>query len=324
MDEMTPASREPADRSDQIRAAAPGPADDAPARTTDAGAGDGVTDVDAGGDADDNSVDDDDDAAADRPAKRKSQGSFLRELPVLMLVAFLLALLIKTFLVQAFYIPSGSMERTLLVGDRVLVNKLVYRFRDIHRGEVVVFNGLDSFVQDPDARVARRPESLPARVGHGLRSLVGLAQPGEKDFIKRVIGLPGDRVACCTDKRVTVNGVPLDESPYVFEDNVADIDEIVVPEGKLWVMGDHRSQSSDSRLYGFVPINRVIGRAFVVVWPVSRAKGLRVPSTFDTKPSAAERGRAVATSPLAGGLLVATPLMAVRRRRRARRTALSV
>jgi len=257
-------------------------------------------------------------ATPTEPAKRTSEGSFLRELPVLILVAFLLAMLIKTFLVQAFFIPSGSMERTLLVGDRVLVNKLVYRFRDIHRGEVVVFNGLDSFVQDPGAQTAA-PDNLLERVGHGLGSLVGIAQPGEKDFIKRVIGLPGDRVTCCTDGHVTVNGEALDESEYVFEDNIEPFDK-QVPEGKIWVMGDHRSESSDSRANGFVPINRVIGRAFVVVWPAGRAKGLGVPETFEARPSAGARARSLATSPLAVGLAVATPAMAVRRRRRVRRT----
>jgi signal peptidase I len=248
------------------------------------------------------------------PAKRKSDGSFLRELPVLILIAFLLAMLIKTFLVQAFYIPSGSMERTLLIGDRVLVNKLIYRFRDVHRGEVVVFNGLDSFVQDPDARTAA-PDNLPERIAHGLGGLVGLAQPGEKDFIKRVVGLPGDTVACCTDGRVTVNGVALDESSYLFEDQPEEFN-VVVPDGKIWVMGDHRSQSSDSRANGPVPANRVIGRAFVVVWPVDRAKALRVPDTFDSRLSAADQARSVATSPLAIGLVLATPVSVVRRRRR--------
>jgi signal peptidase I len=251
--------------------------------------------------------------------KRTSEGSFLRELPVLVLVAFLLAMLIKSFLVQAFFIPSGSMERTLLVGDRVLVNKLVYRFRDIHRGEVVVFNGLDSFNQDPGAHTVS-PDNLVERIGHGLAGLVGLAQPGEKDFIKRVIGLPGDHVACCTDGHVTVNGEVLDESDYVFEDNSEEFEGVEVPAGKIWVMGDHRSASSDSRANGFVPINRVIGRAFVVVWPLDRAKGLGVPETFEAQPSAAGRARSVATSPLAVGLAVATPVTVARRRRRVRRT----
>jgi signal peptidase I len=145
---------------------------------------------------------------------------------VLIGLALLLAILIKIFLVQAFFIPSGSMEETLQVGDRVLVNKLVYRFRDIGRGEVVVFNGLDSFVQDADMRVAA-PSNALERVFFKVGGLIGVPQPGEKDFIKRVIGLPGDVVACCTDGHVTVNGVPLDESSYVFEDNAEPFSETV-------------------------------------------------------------------------------------------------
>jgi signal peptidase I len=251
---------------------------------------------------------------APEPTVKPKQASFLRELPVLVGVALLLAMLIKIFLVQAFFIPSGSMEETLQVGDRVLVNKLVYRFRDIGRGEVVVFNGLDSFVQDADMRVVE-PSNPVERAFYTVGGLIGLPQPGEKDFIKRVIGLPGDVVACCTDGHVTVNGQPLDESGYVYEDNAEPFTE-TVPAGKLWVMGDHRGYSSDSRRNGPVPINRVIGRAFVVVWPVSRASGLPVPSTFEDRPTAADTALGVATSPLAMSVALVAPV-AVRRRRRA-------
>jgi signal peptidase I len=252
--------------------------------------------------------------ATPEPAAKPKQASFLRELPVLVGVAVLLAMLIKIFLVQAFFIPSGSMEQTLQVGDRVLVNKLVYRFRDIGRGEVVVFNGLDSFVQDADMRVAA-PSNALERVFYKVGGLVGLPQPGEKDFIKRVIGLPGDVVACCTDGHVTVNGEPLDESGYVYEDNLEPFTD-TVPEGKLWVMGDHRGYSSDSRRNGPVPVNRVIGRAFVVVWPVSRASGLPVPSTFEDRPTAAGKALAIGTSPLAMSVALVAPAAVVRRRRR--------
>jgi signal peptidase I len=258
-----------------------------------------------------------DDGAGVAPVQtaKPKQASFVRELPVLIGLALLLAILIKIFLVQAFFIPSGSMEETLQVGDRVLVNKLVYRFRDIGRGEVVVFNGLDSFVQDADMRVAA-PSNALERVFFKVGGLIGVPQPGEKDFIKRVIGLPGDVVACCTDGHVTVNGVPLDESSYVFEDNAEPFSE-TVPEGKLWVMGDHRGYSSDSRRNGAVPLNRVIGRAFVVVWPVSRAGGLPVPSTFEDQPTAADTALAVATSPLAMSVALVAPVAVRRHRRRA-------
>src|SRR5919112_4508237 len=133
--------------------------------------------------------------------KESSSGSFFRELPFLVLIAFVLALLIKAFLVQAFYIPSGSMQQTLELRDRVLVNKLVYRFRDIHRGEIVVFNGLDNF--QPETTVAPPSNGL-QRVLRSVSRAVGVGAPGEKDFIKRVIGTPGDRVACCVDGHVTV------------------------------------------------------------------------------------------------------------------------
>ncbi|MDX6198928.1 MAG: signal peptidase [Actinomycetota bacterium] len=231
-------------------------------------------------------------------AKRAGKG--WTELPVLVVVALVLAVLVKTFLVQAFFIPSGSMEKTLhgcpgCRGDRVLVNKVLYNVRDIRRGEIVVFNGVDSF----DSEV---PEPAPANgVQRAIRSftrLVGLGAPGEKDYIKRVIGLPGDRVACCSNGHVTVQpkgsrtAVELSE-PYLFEDDhqvfcAAGTDAqcppgapgVLVPAGRLWVMGDHRGASSDSRANGTIPIDRVIGRAFVVVWPLTRVKTLPVPSTF--------------------------------------------
>ena len=246
--------------------------------------------------------------------RHAAQTSFLRELPVLLLVAVVLALVIKTFLIQAFFIPSGSMEQTLRIGDRVVVNKIVYRFRDIHRGDVVVFNGLDSFQPDSDAQVAPPPTNVVQRVMRGARSLVGLGDPGEKDFIKRVIGLPGDTVACCADGRVTVNGVALEEARYVFEDNRQPFAPVVVGRGKIWVMGDHRSQSSDSRINGQVPVARVLGRAVFVVWPISHARGLPAPATF--------RGRArvrvavrVAASPFSVASVCVLAGSGVRRRR---------
>jgi signal peptidase I len=242
----------------------------------------------------------DDDAPSWRSRVRQKRKSMplWQELPLLLIVAFCLAVLIRTFLVQAFYIPSGSMEQTLLVGDRVLVNKVLYDVRQPARGEVVVFKGPDNWApenqQDNDI-------GFFAKLGRTVGDLVGVSQPGEKDFIKRVIGLPGDTVACCdVQGRVTVNGTPLDEASYVYEDSPIEVppnprecrsrrfDPVTVAPGQMFVMGDHRVVSQDSRCQGQVPIDNVIGRAFVILWPSSRWGWLSVPKTFESvpKPSA--------------------------------------
>ena len=213
-----------------------------------------------------------------------------QELPLLLLIAFSLALLLKTFVVQAFFIPSGSMEETLRIRDRVLVNKVVYDLREPRRGEVVVFRGTDSWA--PEATLPPDDGAL-ASAGRWLGGLVGLGQPNEKDFIKRVVGVGGDVVRCCDSRgRVTVNGEPLDE-PYVFENNPSDqraFGQVTVPAGRLFVMGDHRGLSQDSRAYlgdrwrGSIPVDQVIGRAFVTVWPVDHWRGLATPATFEAVP----------------------------------------
>jgi signal peptidase I len=224
--------------------------------------------------------------SSDGSAKRSGSGSFLRELPIILVAALVLSLVIKTFLVQAFYIPSGSMENTLLVGDRVFVNKLAPRFGEIQRGDVVVFH-------DPADWLTSPPEPAgTGRIRDALRDVlefVGLAPSATgDDLIKRVIGVGGDTVACCDDQgRVTVNGVPLEE-PYLFPgDDPSDIDFAVeVPAGDLWMMGDHRSVSEDSRVHigepggGLVPEEDVIGRAFVIVWPFDRLSRLQRPDSF--------------------------------------------
>jgi signal peptidase I len=241
--------------------------------------------------------------------KGRKQRPLSQELPVLLVVAILLALLLKAFVVQAFYIPSGSMERTLLIQDRVLVNKVIYRFRDIHRGEIVVFNGGGTGFTQSES-VIPPPTNAIGKASRSVQRVFGLA-PGERDFVKRVIGVGGDTVACCDAQgRVTVNGVPLDE-PYVFENNALDegrtFAPFKVPEGQLWVMGDHRGDSGDSRLHGPIPTDRVIGRAFVRVWPLSRFGRLPVPQTF-----ADDR---VASGALLGFVAVPALLPLARRRR---------
>jgi signal peptidase I len=272
-----------------------------------------------------------------RGVKRKSMPLW-QELPLLLIVAFCLAVLIRTFLLQAFYIPSGSMEDTLRVSDRVLVNKVVYDMRTPERGEIVVFRGTDSWAPEntPDTNIG-----FFARLGRTIGDLVGISRPGEKDFIKRVIGLPGDVVSCCDQHgRVFVNGYPLDE-PYVIENAPLEspttknctsrrFDPVTVEPGHMFVMGDHRLVSQDSRCQGQVPIENVIGRAFAIVWPSRHWGGLGVPGTFKDvpkpyalappptarEPEAPDGVAALVTFPLLWAIPARSGLLAFRSQRR--------
>jgi signal peptidase I len=272
---------------------------------------------------------------------RRGHWSAWRELPILIVVALAIALVIKTFVVQPFFIPSSSMEDTLMVGDKVLVNKLVYHFRAIHRGDIVVFDGDGSWnPMPPQTRPSSDPlvRAYDVTLGPLLHSIGGLfgTPTDQTDFIKRVIGLPGDHVACCTAQGlVTVNGVPLHESSYLYPGAAPSLIRfsITVPAGRLWVMGDNRQVSDDSRMRmndpgdGTVPENMVIGRAFVIVWPPSQWRFLPIPATFDQ--AGLDRTVAGATAavapyaPLLAGAVVAVPLTwlqrGARRRLRARR-----
>jgi signal peptidase I len=231
---------------------------------------------------------------------RRKEMPLWQELPLLLVVAFCLAVLIRTFLVQAFFIPSGSMQQTLEIGDRVLVNKVVYDMRDPTYGEIVVFRGTDKWLPEVDGPPLSN--SFGAKLGRTIGDLVGVSRPGERDFIKRVIALEGDKVACCDGQgRITVNGKSITE-PYIFENSSLDappvagqcssrrFGEVTVPPGQMFVMGDHRGVSQDARCQGPVPVNNVIGRAFVIVWPSKRFTGLDVPDnwkTFAARPTAA-------------------------------------
>ncbi|MFE1047759.1 signal peptidase I [Streptomyces olivaceus] len=258
------------------------------------------------------------------PTPAKKQRSFWKELPILIGIALVLALLIKTFLVQAFSIPSSSMENTLQIGDRVLVDKLTPWFgSEPDRGEVVVFH-------DPDAWLAGEPTPDPNALQTVLSWIGLMPSADEKDLIKRVIGVGGDTVECNKTGPLKVNGKALNE-PYVYAGNTPCSEDeqggqfrVTVPEGKIWVMGDHRQNSRDSRYNqsdkngGMVPVDEVVGRAIVVAWPMNRWGTLPVPETFDQDGLQA-RASAAALSVAPQGLAVAgvVPVVWWRRRRRA-------
>src|SRR5580693_2330439 len=271
--------------------------------------------------------------------KRKGKKrSFWREFPILVAIALVLAVVIKTYAIQAFWIPSGSMENTLEINDRVLVNKIVYHTRPIHRGDIVVFNGDGSWDPGPIPTNG----NIFQQFGNGFASMFGFGHPGDI-LIKRVIGLPGDRVACCDAQgQITVNGVALTEQSYLYPGSAPSETRfnIVVPPGRLWVMGDNRLWSADSRDHmgdpggGTVPESAVIGRAFIIIWPPSRWRILPIPATFEQPAlngshaagppvpgSALLTARAEPTGqvvPLALGFVVALPLPWLQRRVRMR------
>ena len=200
------------------------------------------------------------------PEPKKKQLPFWIELPMLIGIALIVAVVIKTFLFQAFYIPSSSMEDTLQINDRVLVSKLSYAIGDIEHGDVIVFDDPRGGFEQPD-------EGALDSVMRNLLESVGLVAP-QSEFIKRVIGMPGDTVAA-KDGSVVVNGVVLVE-PYRKqpEKPIPDFGPILVPSEELFVMGDNRFASQDSRFFGTVAIDTVVGHAFVIIWPPSNWSGL--------------------------------------------------
>jgi signal peptidase I len=268
------------------------------------------------------------DAAAEQDppeggAKKKPRRPFWRDLVVIVVAALVLTILLKAFVVQVFSIPSGSMENTLLPGDRILVSKIVYRFRPIERGDIVVFSGAGSW--DP---ATPPPSNEFVRLWDDVTNLVGISAPGT-DYVKRVIGVPGDHVVCCNvNGQVTVNGVALDETSYIYPGDAPSAVRfnIVVPAGRLWVMGDNRADSDDSRYRtsspggGTIPESAVVGRAFVIIWPLSRISDLPIPNTF--KQAGLTTAAAVASAPpaaLGGATAVAAGGVLFWRRRRAGR-----
>ena len=274
----------------------------------------------------------DDQASSDEDANPEANGEneksgtkrkrpFWRDLSVIVIAALILTILLKAFVVQVFSIPSGSMENTLLPGDRILVNKMVYRFRPIERGDIVVFSGSGSW--DPPAQGPSNPF---ARFWDDAIGLVGIAGPGT-DYVKRVIGVPGDHVVCCNALgQVTVNGAALSETSYIFPGAAPSQIRfnITVPPGRLWVMGDNRADSDDSRYRtgdpggGTIPQSAVVGRAFLIIWPLSRISDLPIPNTFQQAGLRAAAAVGTAQPAAVGGAAAALSagVLVWRRRRR--------
>src|SRR3984957_1065229 len=249
------------------------------------------------------------DESPSAPAGRPQRKHFWRDLLIIVLVAAGLTLVVKGFVAQVYKIPTGSMENTLQVGDRVLVNKLVYRFRGVARGDIIVFSGQDSW--GPNAPQPSNNGFV--RLWDDVLSDIGL-ESNQTYYIKRVIGLPGDRVGCCTGGKVTVNGVPLTETSYLYPGDAPSFPfkTVTVPPGQLWVMGDHRGDSADSRFHtidpggGAIPENEVVGRAFLIIWPVSQLRDLPIPSTFSQAAlHAGPAGAALIGAAAVGGTAVA-------------------
>lgn len=233
--------------------------------------------------------------SGDKAGSKK--GAFFKELVILVVLVLGLTALLRGLVFEAYMIPSGSMENTLRIGDKVLVNKLVYRFGDVERGDVIVFDGAGSFT--PEVRTPPDDQANPVvRVFRWISQFFGGTPIGEEDFVKRVIGVPGDKVECRrsdTGFGMYVNGVRLQEKAYLYPGDqpcakeFAGKNAVTVPQGRLWVMGDHRSLSADSREHvddgnlGTVPEDAVIGKAFAIVWPTDHWTSLARPDTFDQR-----------------------------------------
>lgn len=222
--------------------------------------------------------------------------------------AIVLALIIKTFFVQAFYIPSGSMRDTLKVDDRILVQKVSLWFGDVHRGDIVVFDDPANWLGDEGGQVPGNPVTK-------TLSMIGLYPTGGH-LVKRVIGVGGDTVSC-KDGTLEVNGTALDEGDYVTlpKESCSDDFSVEVPDDHLWVMGDNREHSADSRAHthdvgsGFIPVDDVVGKVFVVVWPIDRWQFLHVPDTFDNPALNDAAGLITGTAPLGLALIAAPPVI---------------
>jgi signal peptidase I len=248
-----------------------------------------------------------------KPSRRRPMPVWQESL-LLIGTAIVLALIIKTFFVQAFYIPSGSMRDTLKVNDRILVEKMSYWWGDVHRGDIVVFDDPANWLGEEDGETPSNPVTK-------TLSVVGLYPTGGH-LVKRVIGVGGDAVAC-RGGDVYVNDVRLDEASYVtLAPQPCDGSwSYQVPAGKIWVMGDNRQHSADSRAHvgdpggGFIPVDDVVGKVFVVVWPLERFGFVHRPHTFDN-PALDQAAGLVSGLGMPGLALVAMPPLLRRLRRR--------
>jgi signal peptidase I len=192
----------------------------------------------------------------------------LKELPILLVIAGVIAFLVRTFVAQAFYIPSGSMLPQLQILDRVVVSKVSYKLHDPRRGDIVVFDN-----PYPQQTSTNTSDNAVVRAVRGVGKAIGVVQPSTDEFIKRVIGLPGETVEG-RENHVYINGRLLDE-PYLQPSVVTStFAPLTVPKGQLWVMGDNRTNSGDSRVFGPISENKVVGRAIVKVWPLGAASFL--------------------------------------------------
>ncbi|MEU6227410.1 signal peptidase I [Streptomyces sp. NPDC047042] len=276
-----------------------------------------------------------------RKVKARRRRSAVKEIPLLVGVAVLIALVLKTFLVQAFVIPSGSMENTIQIGDRVLVDKFTPWFgSEPQRGDVVVFKDPGGWLDDEPAATKSADPVVVKQVKQALTFIGLLPSDNEKDLIKRVVAVGGDTVKCCDAQgRVTVNGMPLNETNYIHPGNKPSsfAFEVKVPAGRLFMMGDHRANSADSRYHrtegfgGTVSLNSVVGRAMVIAWPVGHMTRLEEPDTFSTVPggsaNALGASHRVASADRYGSIPLPTPaelplvmgVVGLRRIRRGRR-----
>ena len=222
-----------------------------------------------------------DSASASTPrTRRRGLLVFLRDVLIIIVIAAVVSFVVKTFVVRSFYIPSASMERTLMTDDRILVDELTPRWTGYERGDIVVFKDPGGWL-DSQPQAPAQPPLIEAV--DWVLNVVGISASDSQDhLVKRVIGMPGDHVVCCNALgQITINGTPIDELSYL---NLPDGDtaasnepfDVVVPEGSLWVLGDNRDRSRDSRAHqelpsgGFVPLDNVVGKAFLTTWPFDR------------------------------------------------------